>query len=370
MEEIFGTGSIGKLKEIIKNVTPRRVFIISGSRSYEICGAKNVLNSLLAGIEVKRHHDFEENPKFDDLMKGAGLIRDYNPDMVIAVGGGSVIDTAKLISVLPADTRLAEKIIKVKVCLPGKIAPLVVIPTTSGSGSEATHFAVCYLDKQKYSVADETLLPDYAILDPGLTYSMPPYQTAVSGADALCQAVESYWANSATDESRRYASEAIKLILNNLEIAVNNPDPAIRLAMSKGANLAGKAINISKTTAPHALSYGFTMYHGIHHGHAVSLTLGEFILFNSKKAFESSDEELNIRMAEIFALFGCKNAESTRSRFRQIMKAVGLQTRLSDMRISNLDICQLVEGVNSERLNNHPIAVSKEDIHRIITKIV
>lgn len=370
MKETFGAGSTELLKEIINHLAARRVFIVSGKKSYELSGAEGKLSSLLKGVDAFRYCKFEENPTFKDLLKGAGIVRDYNPELIIAIGGGSVMDTAKVISVLPADKALAEMMVKGETGVPDKIAPLVAIPTTSGSGSEATHFAVCYLDKKKYSVAGETLLPDYVILDPELTYSMPPYQTAVSGMDALCQGIESYWAKGATHESRTYAIEAIALILKNIEKAVKRPDLKSRLAMAKGSNLAGKAINISKTTAPHALSYGFTMYHNIPHGHAVSLTMGDFIFFNSELAYESSDEKLKSRMVKLFNLFGCENAICTRSRFQQIMRNIGLQTKLSDMVSIDVDIHQLAEAVNFQRLNNHPIAVSNDSILKILMKVI
>lgn len=372
VNEWIGAGSIQQLAGILKNLSSKKVYIVSGKKSYELSGAKEKLENLLKGINYYRYCNFEENPKFKDLVKGAKLIRNYNPDLVIAIGGGSVIDTAKIISVLPVDVNLGEAMVRGNQQVTGKIAPLTVIPTTAGSGSEATHFAVVYLDKEKYSVAHERLLPDYVIIDPVFTYSMSPYQTAVSGMDALCQAIESYWAKGATEESRMFASEAISCLLKSLESAVNHPDPAVRMEMAKGANLSGKAINTSKTTAPHALSYGFTSYYGIPHGHAVALTIGEFIVLNTVKASEASDGELSIRMNKLFELLGCENAESARVKFRQIMKNIGLEPKLGEIVTNekNINIHHLVNNVNTERLQNHPVKVSKGDISRIITRIL
>jgi alcohol dehydrogenase class IV len=369
IRQYTGPGNIQQLHSIIKKLDAKRILIVSGKQSYELSGAKEKLKDILDVTENLRYFDFEENPKFRDALKGKKIIKDFNPDLIVAIGGGSVMDIAKLLSILPDEEVEAEKMIRGEIKVTDKLAPMIAIPTTSGSGSEATHFAVVYINDVKYSLAADLLIPEYVILDPELTYSVSSYQTAVSGMDALCQGIESYWAKDATDESRSYASEAIPLIFKSIEKAVNSPDPESRLAMSKGSNLAGKAINISKTTAPHALSYAFTTYHGIPHGHAVALTLGEFFVFKSEKAFESSDNELKVRMAELFELFGCENAFSSRNRFRQIMASIGLNTTLSEMTNTKVDIHQLADTVNSERLANHPVIVSKQNIRRITTKI-
>jgi alcohol dehydrogenase class IV len=150
--------------------------------------------------------------------------------------------------------------------------PLIAIPTTSGTGTEATCFAVVYIDKTKYSLKHSSILPDYTIIDPTLTHAMPPLVTAATGMDALAQAIESYWGVKSTHESQAYAREAITLTLAYLKAACQNEVEA-RDAMSRAANLAGKAINLTETTACHAVSYPITSYFNVPHGHAVALTL-------------------------------------------------------------------------------------------------
>src|SRR5690606_13293580 len=134
--------------------------------------------------------------------------------------------------------------------------PLILIPTTAGSGSETTKFAVIYENGNKVSVDHPALLADEIFLDPKLTVNLPKYVTAYTAADALCQAIESYWARAATPESKNWAINAIKLVLENAKAAIANPsDLNARLQLLIGASLAGKAINVTRTTAPHALSY-------------------------------------------------------------------------------------------------------------------
>lgn len=367
--EFIGPGSIQQLSEILRKISPQKVFIVSGNKSYELSGAGKALQRMLKGTDHRRYSDFRDNPKFEDLLEGAKAIRGYAPDLVIAVGGGSVMDTAKTISILPLDERSAKKVITGETRPGNKIAPLVAIPTTAGSGSEATHFAVAYLNNEKYSVASDLLLPDYVILDPELTYSMPAYQTAVSGMDALCQGIESYWAKGANEQSRNYASKAIELVLRNVEQAVHDPNATARFEMMKGANYAGKAINISKTTAPHAISYAFTSYYGVPHGHAVALTLGEFITFNVKRAATNANKDLAGIMQRLIELFGSTNAAGCRDRFYQLMQDIGLDTRLREV-IPEIDLTLILENINTERLGNHPISLTNTDIHHILQAIL
>src|SRR5690606_25840825 len=136
--------------------------------------------------------------------------------------------------------------------------PLLAVPTTAGTGSEATHFAVVYIDGVKHSLAHPLLRPDLVILDPLLTYAMPPGLTAATGLDALSQGIEALWAVGATTKSVGYAARAVELAAGALETAVIAPDRTARRAMMEAAHASGLAIDISKTTAPHALSYAIS----------------------------------------------------------------------------------------------------------------
>ncbi|MEO8666060.1 MAG: phosphonoacetaldehyde reductase, partial [Ignavibacteria bacterium] len=275
-KEFIGIGELGRLGEILKLKDSDKIFLVTGKKSYESSGAEKIINEQLKNYEFKRFSDFEENPKLEDIKTGIELFKN-GYDMIIAVGGGSVIDVAKLINVLSSQKNSPEEIIADNSKIKNKGKYFAAIPTTAGAGSEATHFAVVYKNKEKFSVAHEYIYPDTVIIDPQLTYNLPKAVTAISGIDALSQAVESYWNVYSTDKSKHYATQSIKLIIENLEKAVNKPDEDSRFNMSLAANLAGKAINITKTTAPHALSYSMTSYFGVPHGQAVSITLGEFL---------------------------------------------------------------------------------------------
>ncbi|MCK5473164.1 MAG: phosphonoacetaldehyde reductase, partial [Planctomycetes bacterium] len=254
-KEYIGFGSIGELEFVLAEYSAKRIFLVTAHDSYELSGAKGNLDKIFAGCQVQRFYDFSSNPKIEDVNKGLEAFKKIRPDVVIGVGGGSVIDMAKLINFFASNELEPSEYLKNPESKINISRPLIAIPTTAGSGSEATAFAVLYIDKEKFSIDNEFVLPDVAIVDPDLTTSLPEYITAVTGMDALCQAIESYWCINSTDESKEFAKKAIELVMKNLKTAVNNPDRNSRLAMAKAANLAGKAINITKTTAPHAISY-------------------------------------------------------------------------------------------------------------------
>ena len=366
-KEFIGANAIESLSGIILKHSPAKIFLVTGGKSFEASGAKSKLDEIIEGIESYRHFGFEENPKFHELLTGAEKLKKFNPDMIIAIGGGSVLDTAKIISILPVNEAKAIDVITGKSAVDSSTKPVVLIPTTSGSGSEATHFAVAYINDKKYSVADQSLLPDYTILDSSLTYSTSPYQTAVSGMDALCQAIESYWAKGSTNESKEYAKEAINLVISNIRNAVNHSDIKARGYMMIGSNLAGKAINISKTTAPHALSYAITTKFGIPHGHAVAMILPHFFNLN----FSCKDVDNRI-MTEVFSFMNCSSPENAKEYFQKIMSDIGLQTNIfkDDFNVSTDIVQELADAVNLERLKNHVYLPSKEDILTVLSSII
>ncbi|MBN4049057.1 phosphonoacetaldehyde reductase [archaeon AH-315-M20] len=377
--EYLGFNSIDNLKPILDKHNPKNIFLVTGRKSYETCGAKSILDITLQPYKVTHFYDFEVNPKIKDVEKGIKNFRENECDFVIAVGGGSALDIAKAInlfsnneeSVLLTYTKNPENI-------KNKGKPLVAIPTTSGSGSEATRFAVLYKDKTKCSFAHVFILPDYAIVDPQFTINLPKYITACTGMDAFSQAVESYWSTNLTDESKEYARKAIKLIIENLQDAVNNPNEKSREAMAKAAHLAGKAINISFTTSCHAIAPPITSYFGVPHGHAVALTLAQMLIYNSQV---TEDDLLDKRgldyvkntINELVALIGARTVEEAGKKIKGLMEDIGLITRLSELGIkTNEDVDLIIrDSFNPNRLKSNPRLLTKEALRKdILSKIM
>jgi alcohol dehydrogenase class IV len=277
----FTDQSAPLLTSLLKKHRAKNLFIVTDQTAFTASGAREKYLPIFKKYNHIFFDDFSTNPKLSDVQRGTKLFRCHLTDTTIAIGGGSSIDMAKLISLLAPETKPYKELITGSHKFQGRKSTLLTIPTTAGSGSEATHFAAVYLQSNKYSVAHPSLLPDAAIIDATLTLSCPPYLTAVTGVDALSQAIESYWSINSTPQSKSYAANALNLILAHLVPATRNGTKKDRLALAKAAHLSGQAINITKTTAPHALSYTLTIKYGIPHGQAVAVFLPWFIVYNS-----------------------------------------------------------------------------------------
>ena len=273
------------------------------------------------------YNDFSTNPKLEEIEKGVETIS-INPKTIIAIGGGSVIDFAK---VYKYKTKLN--------------VPLIAIPTTCGTGSEATQFAVYYKEGKKQSLDSPEVLPNVAIVDSQFVENNPTYLKACTALDAYCQAIESYFACKSTEKSRQYAMEAIKLCRDNLVKYVNSNEKTYSLNMSKASNLSGKAINISRTTAAHAMSYSITTKYGIPHGHAVALNIAKVMEYNKNVDEKSINDKRGVafvreRMDEIYSTIGILNANDY---FQDLFYKVGIEYKEYPS-----------EYIDPERLKNNP----------------
>ena len=366
---------IEHLRDALSRYSAKSVFLVTGDKSFTLSGAEDALKPFLANLRVHRFFEFAENPEIDDVERGLAAFRKQDADVILAVGGGSVIDMAKMINVFAAVENPIEAHVRENQPFERKAKPLIAIPTTAGAGSEATQFATLYIDKQKFSVANKLLLPDVAIVDPVLTHNLPPRLTAISGMDSLSQSIESYWSVHSTDESKGYAREAMGLIIENLSNAVLAPADASRAAMSKAANLAGQAINITRTTAPHALSYSLTSRFGVPHGQAVSFTLPRFLVFN----YGVTDADVvdgrgaayvRKTIEEVAAVLGCRTVPEASAKILSMMKRIGLATTFAELQIDrDRAIETILREVNVERLVNNPRRVTHAQMRELLQAI-
>ena len=370
----FGSDSLNFLNNLLKENNPKSIFLVTGKKSYTKCGAKNKLEPILKNYKYTRFFDFEENPKIEDVKKGVDIFNRNNCDFIIAVGGGSAIDIGKLINFFNKKTKPYETVFKSKLNKKDRFT-FVAIPTTAGAGSEATHFAVVYANKLKYSIADNNLLPDIVFIDHSFLKSQSKYQIVVSGLDAFCQGIESYWCINSNEESIKYSTKAISLIWHNLKKFVDGEDVSEKLA--KAAYFAGKAINITKTTGPHALSYGFTTNYGIPHGHAVSLFLPFFINFHKNI---DSDSVSDIRGHD-FVLKKMKNISKILSvnynnmedEIIKLFIELGIEINFTKLNINEQSFLNTLSDINHERLKNNPRLLSNNDlinIYRFNTRLI
>jgi alcohol dehydrogenase len=361
--EYIGNESFNRIQEILDKIQGRRVLLVTGKKSFALSKARVRLDKILSNKLVCVFNNFQTNPKIEDVERGISIIKYHHPDLVIAIGGGSVLDMAKLINVLVAQHGVnPTDVIKNSELITNKGKPLVAIPTTSGSGSQATKFAVVYIEKRKYSLAHEYILPDYSIVDSNLGNSAPKEVATSSAMDALSQAIESFWSLNATHKSKQYAAKAIRLILDFVDLAINKSDKKALQQMSLAAHLSGKAINITKTTAPHAISYVLTSDFSIPHGQAVSLLLPSVVYVSSEKHNQKHNDSLN----EIFKFFNCKTVIEFCIEWESLMSSLELNSKLEDFDVTPSDLDLIASMVNNERLKNHPVLLDSLDLKRIL----
>ena len=297
-------------------------------------------------------------------------MREFSPDLIIAVGGGSVIDYGKMVNVLEIEDNLNYKIKNSNCKIKKKFSKLLAIPTTAGSGSEVTENAVIYINKVKYSIEGKNVKPDYFFLIPELIIGASKKIKSSAGFDSISQSIESLISKKSTEESVEFALKSLRISLKYYLEYLKRPSITNSYKMCIAANYSGKAISISKTTAPHALSYPFTAHYGIRHGHAVSLTLNDFLKFNFENIQHSNCKfDLKKRYKKIFNVTKTSNISELNFFINKIKLKAGLENNFSKLGI-NLQKAfpKILSGVNDQRLSNNPIEITKKDIRDILFK--
>ncbi len=360
---------IGDFNKLIQKNEFKKIFIISGKNSFYKSKA-NIFFKFPKKKILKFFFKKSKLPQLNELNIIIKEIEKFNPDIILAIGGGAVIDYAKIASIIDINTikDLKKKLILYKNISKNKVYPLIAIPTTAGAGAEVTSNAVIYVNSIKYSVENLLLIPDYFFLFPNLILSNPFNLKSSAGFDAIAQSVESLISMKSNKSSVFYAKKSLKLSLNNYLSFLKKPNRDNSKNMLFASNLAGKAINISKTTGPHAVSYPFSSMFGIDHGHAVSLTLEKFLLFNFKNINHSKSKfNLSDRYKTIFKLFNVSNIIELNDKIKFMKKEAQLIDDYSKLGINiNQSMNKILNQINELRLKNNPIRVKKNDIREIL----
>ncbi|MGN6419249.1 MAG: iron-containing alcohol dehydrogenase [Pseudobacter sp.] len=343
--------------------TQNKVLLVIAGHIAARHAASNLLAPLLGAntqIAVKKRGDVS----LDEVEEVYAGLDPNNLDRIITIGGGSVIDLAKC---------LLNKLLLQDQSRPQFIA----VPTTAGSGSEATCFAVYYDKKVKYSLDKPSLLPDIAILDHGFLQSLSADQIAISGIDAMAHAVESYWNINATDESKEICQKVISTILTALPAAIESADRLEFLSsLSEASYQAGKAINITRTTGGHALSYYLSGEYGISHGQAVAIFLPVLFMYNAganpdncnhpggPKAVHDSIDELN-------SIFNCSTADESCKFLQSFIRRIGLAATLHELSLNDEGLIErIVKNVNFQRFNNNPVMFNESALISLCKNLI
>lgn len=295
---------------------------------------------------------FTPNPLYKQVREGVRIFREAKCKAIVAVGGGSAIDVAKCIKLF---CRMSNDVPWLKQVFRDTGIPLIAIPTTAGTGSESTRHAVIYDGGVKQSICHESIVPDVAILEPSLLAGLPLYQKKCAMLDAFCQCIESHWASAATEVSRGYAAQGLQLLCNNWRGYVFETRPESASAVMRGANYSGRAINITATTAAHAMSYKLTSLCSLPHGHAVALCLPHVWLFFQRQ----SDAALKDVLAALPIML---------RDFCKMLDVLDMAHPRIEGPLPNVEV--LVSSVNLQRLKNSPVPIGEADLREMYKMII
>jgi alcohol dehydrogenase class IV len=383
---IFGSGAIARIPALISRFGAQRVAILTDP-GVDRAGLLGKVEAVLraAGCKPQVYADAMPEPDMASVLACCAQLRGAAPDLLIALGGGSSIDLAKIVGLLlshgghPSDYYGENKV-------PGKIMPIIAIPTTAGTGSEVSPVAIVTDDKlrMKVGISDNHLRPAVALLDPGLTLKLPPYITACTGMDALTQAIEAYYGKDyryvETDSDPIYqgsnpmtdalAERAIGLIAENLPLAVHQgSNLEARSNMMLGNILSALAFSNSGVSWVHAVAYPVAERAPRPHGEVVGLLLPYGMEYNAVAAPD--------RLARIGELLGesRKAAREVRieggiARIFQLLGNLGMPSRLSQIGIRREQIGEIVDNsLTIERLNRlNPRAPVRDDLVRLLER--
>ena len=311
-------------------------------------------------LRITEFNDFEPNPDYESVVKGVSEFHKNNCDMIVAVGGGSAMDVAKcvkLFAYMDSSVNYIEQEI-----VPNDI-PFVAVPTTAGTGSEATRYGVIYYQGNKMSITHVSGIPCAVLFDSTVLETLPMLHKKATMLDALCHAVEAYWSVNSNDESKEYSRCAIKMVLDNKDAYLNN-DPEGNYNMLMAANIAGKAINITQTTAGHAMSYKLTSNYNLPHGQAAALCVKELLPYMYEHVEECTDSRGASYLKEVFEeLIGMLGGLDAFGKLYDELGLGGFKTE------SSQEFEDLALAVNPTRLKNNPVKLDTEAIRNMYIRI-
>lgn len=350
------------IENIIADLKDKKFLLVRDS-AYDFLAIKSQFDKI-PHIEFG---DFTPNPLYEQVCEGVKLFNQNECEMIVAVGGGSAIDVAKCIKLY---CKMDDSVNYLQQEKADTKIPLIAIPTTAGTGSESTRHAVIYFEGKKQSISHPSIVPNIAVLEPSSLKTLPLYQKKCTLMDALCQACESWWSVNRTDESISYSKKAITLISLNMQKYIEENDQKAAENIMLAANFAGKAINITATTAAHAMSYKITSLYGFPHGHAVAVCFAELWKEMQEELTSGKVEnaELENIFKEISAQMGYKTVDEGIRGFSEMLKKLELSNPVSHDFENEIDV--LTESVNPDRLKNNPIQFPNEIIKKMYKNII
>ncbi|HSB78421.1 MAG TPA: iron-containing alcohol dehydrogenase [Candidatus Methylomirabilis sp.] len=369
----FGPGAAESVGTEAKRLGGTRAMVVSDPNLQKLGITDRILDSLAAqGVGGTVFTELEFEPSAGSVAPAAAAARDAHSDLVVGLGGGTTLDTAKAVAMLLRNDGLVEDYLGIGL-VKQRGVPSILMPTTAGTGAEITPNALFLVPavREKKAVVSPHIIPDIAMVDPLLTHTVAPTVTAATGMDALSHAVEAYTSLNASPLTDLYALEAIRLIGAHLRTAVaNGKDEAAREGMARASMYAGIAIGNAGTNIVHALAYPLQGQHRVTHGIANSLLLPygmEFNALSNLPKFAAVAEALGEPIAGLSPrTAAARSAEAC----RLLSMDVGIPQRLREVGIKAEHLPELADGAMkvTRLLANNPRQVRPEDARAIFEK--
>jgi len=370
---IAGEGATSEILNIVEETGLNNILLLADGGAYR-AGSITKIEEMLSRFNVTLLNDSPPEPEYKQVLETYNRMKDNNIEMIIAVGGGSIMDTAKILSAISTNPDYAEDLLNPDL-IKNRGLLTIFVPTSAGTGSEATQNSIVVVPEKelKVGLVNSNFIPDYVILDAEMTIKLPPSVTAATGVDAFCHAIECFISKKSNPFSDMYALKAINLISKNLRKAyTDGTDISARENMLLAAFYGGLCIASSSTVAVHALSYPLGGKYRVPHGVSNAILLPFIMEYNADHVLDrfkdvaiameldienKSDEEIgDLVVEEIFNL----------------TKDLNIPNNLKDYGITLEDLDGLVEAAAgvTRLLDNNPKEMNKEDIRNIYLKLM
>lgn len=370
-----GEGCIENINNIIEKENAKKLIVYT-DKGIRKAGLLDIFTRVVDEIEAeyKVIDDLTAEPAYQDAERVIREAEDYSADLIIGIGGGSVMDAAKLCSVLKGADYTIRDLLK-DPTRARKQVKTVMIPTTCGTGSEATCNAIVAIpeEESKQGIVNDSMIPDYVILDSQMIRKLPKSIVAATGVDALAHVVECYTSKKATPFSDTYAAAGARLIFHNIREAYSNPDNMeAKNSMLLGAFYGGVAITGSGTTAVHALSYPLGGKYHIAHGVSNAILFAHVMEYNK----EACKDRLAQLCDAVFPEQNSKNVDEKADyiigQIADIVKVTDIPTDLNQFGVKMEDLDFLVDAGSKQTrlLVNNMKELSLEDIRTIYKRVL
>ncbi|TQI68383.1 iron-containing alcohol dehydrogenase family protein [Clostridium sp. KNHs216] len=359
----FGNGITKELNQYVKG---NSVLLICDPFLYK-SGVAKTLGDAMTEKNTVYFSEIEPNPSCESVDKAARAAREIQAGCVIGLGGGSAMDVSKIVSCLVTNPgSIYDYYAGGNRALESRKAQLVLIPTTAGTGSEVTNVGVFTNQRAgiKMPMVNDCFWADCAMIDPELTYTLPPAVTASTGMDAFCHAIEAYWNKESQPLCDMLSLGALELVLKNIKKAYDTPsDKEARASMILASLTAGVSFSQTRTTGIHALSFPLTTEFGANHGTACSITLPAFIRLCYKQAKE--------KMEKLMRYLGYSGIDEFADAVERLMESMKMPVRLHQLGVRESDIPHIAEvGLNAAIIQLTPAEMNEETVCGLLASIL